>query len=114
MYTVKDDPLARAVSLIGKVNADRIHKFHSSFKKSSKRSFEDIRRSSTRLKIPSSPVSTSGSGMDILRGVYTFTQVKSIEINLDVIRTLISLLQLLNNYLINVRGTCRNCIILRK
>ncbi|GJQ72980.1 hypothetical protein Trydic_g1618 [Trypoxylus dichotomus] len=83
MYTLKDDPLARAVSLFGRVTDDRVHKYPGSLRRP-RESLENPSTLSARLK-NTSPVDTL-QGMDIWRGIYMFTQVNHVTIDSLVFR----------------------------
>lgn len=74
MYTGKDEPLARAMSLMGRVGAERIYRDRVLGPQLSTRrqSLQEFRVSSTRTR-PSAEDALPG--MDILRGVYTLAQV---------------------------------------
>lgn len=76
MYTGNDEPLARAMSLMGRVGADRIYRDRVLGPQLSTRrqSLQEFRVSSTRTARPAPEDALPG--MDILRGVYTLAQVQ--------------------------------------
>ncbi|XP_022919622.2 innexin shaking-B isoform X1 [Onthophagus taurus] len=74
MFTVKDDPLTSAVSLLGRISADKVQIGSSSLRRSARRSFEEIKRTN-------STVEGTMPGLDILRGVYTLTQINHVTID---------------------------------
>lgn len=76
MYTTKDEPLARAMSLMGRVGAERCYRDRVLGPQLSSRrhSLQEFRVSSTRAGRPAPEDALPG--MDILRGVYTLAQVQ--------------------------------------
>ncbi|KAI4459818.1 innexin [Holotrichia oblita] len=83
MYTIKDDPLIRAVSLIGRVGSERVRQYPGSLRRSGE-SLEEHTTLSTRLKNHSP--TNSLQGMDLWRGIYTLTQVNHVTIDSLVFR----------------------------
>lgn len=77
IYSINNDPLTCAVSLMGRANSERIYRDRIIRPKvSPKRSLKSLPepRRSTRRNSPGGVT----RGMDLLRGVYTLTQVKKL------------------------------------
>lgn len=76
IYSVSDDPLVCAVSLMGRTNSERHYKDHvfrpqvPAKRAASLKTFRDIRGSTRRRNSPAG----AGPAMDLLRGVYTLSQ----------------------------------------
>lgn len=77
MYTAKDEPLARAMSLMGRVGAERIYRDRLRPQLSTRRqSLQEFRVSSTAATTRPAPEDAL-PGMEVLRGVYSLAQVNT-------------------------------------